>query len=293
MKNLYSTIVLLSCFITVKAQSHEFSGGIGFAQYYGDLNDFNATKSAANLFSDLNTKRFHLSYSLNYRYNFKKMFSLGLGLMHMNLSGADSDNPTVTVGQSEFFRKTRNLNFHSAIYQGFIDARIEPFRTVSKWESEKWVVSPYAGIGIGLFNFNPKTFYNGQEVELQPLMTEGQNPYDLTQICYPASLGLKFYSPSRKFSVSMDFVYTFTNTDYIDDVSTRYANPSSLSSPMAVALADRRPEIDPSGTYSYITNPGEIRGHEKYNDYFLTGQLRLSYYINNTAREHFYKCCGF
>jgi len=54
-----------------------------------------------------------------------------------------------------------------------LDIRYEPFRNPIMWSNPRWFFSPYAGLGIGIFKFNPKTGYNGQEIELQPLTTKG------------------------------------------------------------------------------------------------------------------------
>ena len=136
----------------------------------------------------------------------------------------------LNLSMQAFYRLVRNLDFYTDVNELSGDMRYEPFRNPVIWGNPRWFFSPYAGIGLGIFKFNPKTMYNGTEVELQPLGTEGpNNTYSLTQLSVPISIGLKLNSPNRKYAIGIDFTYHFTNTDYLDDVSTVYADPSSFN----------------------------------------------------------------
>jgi len=289
------------------AESHELNVGVGMAQYFGDLNRTEANSSFLNpVVEGFNLKNYHASYSIGYRYNFKYRFSVGASFYHLQISGYDSDNSSNLSGDRPYYRLVRNLNFRSAVNQGIIDFRYEPLKVEKKWNKGKWLASPYIGVGIGLFAYNPKTTYMGQDVELQPLGTEGQGAtgypakYSLTQICVPAGFGVKFYNPSRKFSLALDINYSYTFTDYLDDVSTNYVNPSvfytnpnntAAQAALADALANRN-LYGRTSAESYITQPGEIRGDPNYNDHFMTGQIKFSYYFN-VMRDAYYRCCGF
>jgi hypothetical protein len=281
-------------------QFQELSLGVGFSYYYGDLNLKNSDNITA-LFSDFfelqNTK---MSYSLGYRYNFQNFLSIGLNLYHMYLSGYDSDNKAIGPNDVAFGRKVRNLSFHTAVNEAFIDLRIEPFRSEKRWEKNKMHISPYLGVGVGFFNFNPKAFnISGREIELQPIGTEGQgvagygSKYSLLQMVIPINAGIRFAPKSRKYSLGIDFNYNHTFTDYLDDVSTTYANPIDMQNAYQVSnpnlyksfleMSDRRP----AGYYQ----TEDKRGNRKDNDFFMTGQVKFSYFIfNNSVKTH-YKCC--
>lgn len=295
-------LVVFSVFIlgNTKAQFQELNAGVGFSYYYGDLNIANTSQSIA-LFGDFfDAKNFKMSYSLGYRYNFEQRFSLGLNLYHMYVSGYDSDNKTTETSGSAYYRKIRNLSFHSTINEGFIDLRFEPFRTTKNWAKNKFHISPYVGGGIGLFMFNPKTFTNsGQEVELQPLGTEGQgiagyaDPYSLLQFTIPLNAGIRFTPKSRNFSLNLDFNYNHTFTDYIDDVSTTYADINDLQS----AYQTTNPSVYALVSELYDRRATEfkspdIRGKSNHDDFFMTGQVKFSYYFNKVSSEY-YKCCDF
>jgi len=166
-----------------------------------------------------------------------------------------------------------------------------------RWNEDNWFISPYIGAGIGVFTFNPKTFYKGQEVELQPLGTEGQGlpggkaKYGLTQMNMPLTLGVKFYNPARTFSVALDATYRYTYTDYLDDVSSVYTDPSGFGlypvsqAALANALHDRAYENFPGVVYG----PGQQRGNTKDNDTYMSLQVKFSYYFLGGIRK-VYNC---
>jgi hypothetical protein len=59
--------------------------------------------------------------------------------------------------------------------------------------------------------------------------------------------------------VGLELAYVKTFSDYVDDVSTTYANPKDLSSPEAIYFSN--PAL---GSTAYI--PGEKRGDPKHKD---------------------------
>jgi hypothetical protein len=277
--------------IQLQAQKHEFTGGIGFAQYYGDLNTINGGATPTSLFTDgLNSKSIKMSYSLGYRYNTPYYLSVGIQLSHLLLRGNDADNKSSQPNDAAFFRLVRNLDFYTDVNELSLDIRYEPFRNPHNWNKPGCFLSPSFGLGVGVFKFNPKTNYQGNEIELQPLGTEGPNKYKLTQFSLPLSVGLKLNSPNRKYAIGLDFTYHFTTTDYLDDVSTIYVDPSLFAGSnevktIATNLADRNLYGQNHPSYGYITSAGSQRGNSKNNDHFLTGQLKFCYYLGRTTRR--------
>lgn len=283
------------------SQFQEINAGVGFSYYYGDLNLVNSARVGALLGDFFDFQNTKMSYSLGYRYHFPSRLSLGLNFHHMYLSGYDNDVKADGPSDASFGRKIRNLSFHTAVNQLFFDFQIEPFRTEKSWGRNKLHISPYIGAGIGLFSFNPKAFNSaGKEVELQPLGTEGQglvgyqNKYSLIQLVIPVNAGVRFTPKSRQYSFSIDFNYNHTFTDYLDDVSTTYANPADVraayqtSNPnlysLVTEMSDKRPTA--------YQQP-DIRGNSKDNDFFMTGQIKFSYFLFNQSINTYYKCCDF
>jgi hypothetical protein len=300
MNKIVFLILILSCKSSF-SQYQEITGGVGFSYYYGDLNinnSDNATALVAEFFELQNTK---MSYSLGYRYNFQNFLSLGFSFYHLYLSGYDFDNKVSGATDGDFARKIRNLSFYTSVNEAFVDLRFEPLRSDRSWNKLKLHISPYIGAGIGLFAFNPRAMTNnGREVELQPLGTEGQGlagyeqKYNLIQLVVPVNMGVRLTPKSRKYSFSLDFNYNYTFTDYLDDVSTTYANPNDLRTAYQTSnlslynllgeMNDRRPAA--------YQQPDK-RGNKENNDFFMTGQVKFSYFIfNNFAKTH-YKCCEF
>ncbi len=137
----------------------------------------------------------------------------------------------------------RNLNFASTISEISLLGELHPLSLVP---SIKLPVSPYILAGIGTFSFSPYTQLNGTKVFLQPLHSEGEgfpetgrSNYKLMQLNVPVGAGLS-YQVSPLFTVKGELIYRFLNTDYLDDVSTTYIDPSLFDkylTPVEASLA--------------------------------------------------------
>ena len=83
---------------------------------------------------------------------------------------------------------------------------------------------------------NPTTHFNNEEINLQPLGTEGQGTslsnkknYSLIQLCIPIGAGIKMTLGKRS-SLSLEFGLRKTFTDYLDDIhADNYVNPDKLA----------------------------------------------------------------
>lgn len=278
---------------------------MGFAYYFGDLNIVNHNRHPFTFITEsFDPKNYKMAYSLSYRYNFKNYFSLGANYNHLYLSGYDSDNKSKQKYDEAWTRLVRNLSFHTAVNSLSLDVRFEYFRTEESWGydnswdySNNWIISPYAGAGLGIFSFNPKTWYQGEEIELQPLGTEGQGikpygqKYSRVGLILPFSLGIRFVEPKRLYSIGIDFTYTYTFTDYLDDVSKRYyvdpavfrANYDPEKAALVTALANRNPESAYPGV---IGSAEDIRGNPSQSDAFLSGQVRFTLFLDALQQRY-------
>jgi hypothetical protein len=190
------------------------------------------------------------------------------------------DSLLKNTAATTFGRYERNLSFKTNIAELQIAAEIYPLflKRYEPDESPYW--SPYFVIGIGLFNFNPRTQLNGYWYYLHPLRTEGQGfdeytgrwPYQLLQVNVPVGIGLK-YELSSVLSARIEIIHRLLFTDYLDDVSTTYIDPALfnlyLPAPQAAVarqVYDRRKE--------YITK-GDQRGNPSRNDAFFSIQVKL------------------
>ncbi|MES2880762.1 MAG: DUF6089 family protein, partial [Bacteroidota bacterium] len=126
-------------------------------------------------------------------------------------------------------------------------------------------------------------------VYLQPLNTEGQGiqgypsqPYKLMQFAIPFGAGIK-YAISDKVHLGLETGLRKTFTDYLDDLSTNYADANDLLAQrgqLSVDLAYRGDEL-PNGDINYPAK-GQTRGGAKYKDYYYFTGLHLTFKLGNS-----------
>lgn len=159
-----------------------------------------------------------------------------------------------SISASEDCIDKRNLTFRSHIYEGalMVEFDFRPFgpgATESQW-------TPYIFGGLGMFHFSPEALYTAADgtvmwVPLQPLCTEGQGttayptrrPYQLLETALPFGVGFRCRL-GKNFSLTAEYGFRKTWTDYLDDVSTTYVGADLLRAEVpdgnvAAALADR------------------------------------------------------
>ncbi len=211
------------------------------------------------------------------------------------LSGKDKN--INTDGVHETFRKERNLDFKSNVWELYTALELFPLMMFNKYDDYDPRLKPYAFAGIGLFNFNPKgslTSTNGTKTwhELHPLRTEGQGmaeyptkkPYNLTQVNIPMGFGLK-YELSDRVNVGTELLYRKTFTDYIDDVSTTYINANYFDTylPAAdAAIARRIHDKVIALTPANRTAPGVQRGNATNNDAYFSTVIKVGIKLGDT-----------
>lgn len=227
--------------------------------------------------------------NLNYKGS-KFNFALHAAAYHMEKWGVRVEISTGSLeGKDSWkkldsFKKTlRNLSYKTSIREATLLFEIQPMNWWKWYKGEMPEITPYALAGIGIFHFNPKTFYKDEWLALQPMQLEGQGfseypkrkMYSLTQVCFPIGLGAK-YDYNWDMSIRLEFLYRFLLTDYLDDVSEARTDVSLYSkymSPEKAALAKdlyvRRWEIEP-GNYK----PTGPRGNQD-RDGYLTFNIKF------------------
>lgn len=247
---------------------------------------------------DTDMKLLRPTFGVFGRYNFGGHFAARIDATFLQVAGDDKLAgkgfvPEIKGGDGAWFRFYRNLSFRSRIFEATLSGEIVPYNFELGGGYQGYsILSPYACIGIGIFNFRPQAQYEGRWVDLQPLHTEGQGmvtgrtPYALTQVNVPIGFGLKWIY-NDTWSLGLEVNHRITFTDYIDDVSTDYVDPQLFfdnfdleTATMATALARRSVEIDPGGANWKTTKPGEQRGDPKDNDSYYTITLRFSYFLD-------------
>ena len=198
-------------------------------------------------------------------------------------------------GGMEEARKVRNSNFRSELREAFVVAEIYPtvfFEADPDGLFRK--VRPYGVIGAGVFHFNPqgRDSKSGEWVYLKPLRTEGQGfeeyperkEYKLTQLNIPMGFGIKYFLSDRA-SISLEVIHRKTFTDYIDDVSTNYVDPTLFYKYLPASQAQLSERMnnktDPSGLASSLFGPGAKRGNPNMNDAYYAFGFKIGIKLNN------------
>jgi len=256
---LVSALLLTSLLSTAQSFHLGLFGGI--SNYQGDLVD----KIYVSRFT---RPAFGISgtYEVSDRVNLRAGFTTG------RIMGYDRYN-------TKTYLQERNLSFESAINEFSLLGEFNVFNLYNiKW-------TPYFFGGIALFRFNPYTYdQNNEKVYLQPLGTEGQGidgydlkPYKLTQVSLPFGAGFKYaFSDNVRLGIEVGIRKTFT--DYLDDVSTNYADEADLLAargPKAVELAYRGDEV-PNGNPLYPEKGAQRGGADQQDVYYFTG-LHLTF----------------
>lgn len=261
---------------------YELGGSIGFMNC---LTDLGGNKGVGKKFiKDLNLGKTNLAGSIFLSAIYQNAIALRI---EATFGQVKSDDAVLSkVKASTFGRYERNLSFRSNITEFMIATELHPLFMFKKYDenNEPPRYSPYLLAGVGFFSFNPQAQANGTWVDLQPLSTEGQGfaeypnrkPYKLQQVNIPVGVGVK-YELNSKINLRAEFVYRILNTDYLDDVSTTYIDPTLYPNYFtgakltnAFLLNDRQYELDPS----HITNPGDQRGNPKNNDAYFSFNIK-------------------
>lgn len=202
-----------------------------------------------------------------------KLFLRGLATIG-NIQGSDKYS-------SSTLKRERNLDFKSRIYDASATLVYDFFNVVEKR------YTPYIFAGISVFHFSPYSYdTSGVMRWLYPLNTEGQGlsqypdrkPYNLNQFSIPFGAGIKF-AVNERVNLGWEFRFNKTFTDYIDDVSTTYADRNALltgkHSQTSVNFAYRGGELK-NGNPNYPV-AGSPRGNPKTKDWYYFSGITISY----------------
>lgn len=268
-----------------------FEGGVSLGTM-NCLTDIGGKPGAGKVFlKDLNWQNTKMSGSvfanLSYRYALSFRLELNAGKI-MAYDSILKNDPS--EGR---YRYRRNLHFKSNISELMLVTELHPLVMLRPGKKVP-ALSPYMAGGIGVFHFNPQAELNGAWVALRDLHTEGQGfteyperkEYALTQLNFPVGAGIRFEC-SAMMNLRFEILHRIILTDYLDDVSTRYIDPTLFQKYLtpdfasnALQLYNRQNEIDPLALA--VTN--EIRGNSNKNDSYFTIQLKLSVVLGREKR---------
>ncbi len=293
-------VTLLSAFLlgnsfaqnTERSAHYEAGITIGPSNFLGDLGG-NQGKGTP-FIKDNNIQMTKLTFGAFLSYHPNELIAARFSVTAGSLEGDDAI--IKSKGGLEEARKIRNSNFRSKLTEGLLMAELYPTTLLEYDETDTYhKFRPYIAAGIGVFHFNPQGTdpYTGAWVALQPLRTEGQGlpeypdkkPYKLTQMNVPFGVGVKYYLTDNV-NLSFEIIHRKTFTDYIDDVSTTYADPAAFYANMPLAeaqLAERMAnKSGPVGSPQYA--PGSKRGTSTNNDSYYTAGFKLGVRLGDGNR---------
>ncbi|MFM9422597.1 MAG: hypothetical protein RIR06_1058 [Bacteroidota bacterium] len=196
-----------------KERSKELVLGLGTAYYLGEVNPY------THFGSDLK-----VAASLGYRNNFNYRWSMRIAASYGNVEAWDKDSQDPWI-------QNRNLNFRNRFYEGSV---LFELNFLNYQIGSNYTISPYLFTGGAIYNMNPEGQYNGFWHSLQPAGTEGQGlegndpVYKLTGFSLPLGAGLK-WNIAGLLGASVEWGVRKTWTDYFDDISTVYEDPTVLA----------------------------------------------------------------
>lgn len=181
------------------------------------------------------------SWDLDYRIQAHPHYAFHLGYSEGSLEANDAQSTWIERQQRNFHVQTPFRSLQARMEVDFFPQRIPSF---------SFQHSPYLFAGMGLMTFEPRGYYQGEWIALQPLGTEGQgtsvNPearYATRARTLPFGLGWRA-QVNAMWVVTMEATWTQTTSDYLDDVHGRYADVSVIQENYGDAAAYF---ADPSG----------------------------------------------
>lgn len=213
------------------------------AQGYVNRTELGIYGGGSYYIGDLNPDRHFVdsrpSFGIIYRRNLTLRHSLRFTAFYGEVTANDAD---ATLEQ----QVNRNLSFKSSLFELAVGYEINLFKyNISNMDNP---ISPYFFYQIAYTRMNPTAEYEGSEVALQPLGTEGQGTsasskgrYNLNQLTVPLGIGVKMNIKDR-LAISVEYGIRKTFTDYLDDASGDYVDQDILraeNGPLAADLSDR------------------------------------------------------
>lgn len=235
--------------------------GAGVANYFGDLVQYNRFFSQAGY-----------AFSAGVSYTFTNHLGAVIEAGMQMVKAADRNNSGIQY-------KERNLSFKSTVYD--LSGMVE----LSLLNMKKYPFTPYLQAGAGIMFFNPyANDASGKRQYLRELGTEGQGLaaypsrkiYNKNAVIFPAGFGFK-YAAGKKMILQLDFIYKFTRTDYLDDVSLdSYPDKALLDAknPTTAKFTWRGNEV---GGQAYPANLSLPRGNPHNKDGYYSTRFKIAF----------------
>lgn len=265
--------LFLSC--GLKAQFYEIGAQLGVSTYLGDL----APKVDMTSIGAIQP-----AFSVYGRSSLMDGINARLSISRLAIEGNDEN-------ADDFPRMQRNLSFRSTIYEVGLSFEVFPLSGLeSRFLS---IFQPYFHGGGALYFHNPQAELDGAWYDLQPLRTEGQGtsfapdtePYSRSGFAVPFGIGLAIFLEDNV-TIGLDINFRKTFTDYLDDVSTEFADPRILANELgelAATLSNRNAELGADAAIDF--RPGSKRGDPENQDWYIFGGITIGIVIDDGGRS--------
>jgi hypothetical protein len=201
----------------------------------------------------------------SYRYN--ERFSFHGTLNYVGLSGDDADNSYI-----------RNLSFYTHVVELNTGVTWD-FVKYNKMYRRRAMVTPYANAGLGLIYFTPTAELDGKNYALADYQTEGVDYSRIAALWYLGG-GLRLKATAQ-LDISLEAMFRFTFTDYIDDLSQNYADDLGTTSDQIRQALSMRME---GRTYEELA--GGTRGGPDVDDIYFVMGIRAEYTFRVTKQRY-------
>lgn len=254
--------------------SSTFLSDLGGKDYYGSNDP-----------TDIDFRKIRYAIGTGIQYNLPKGFSFGLDAFYTRVTADDAE--------TNWDRRVRKLKVRTDIFE--TSFKIE--YTIP--ENGGALRGFYANVGGGISFFQPMNESNGIWYKLRPLGTEGQlidpnqEVYKKYSPVIPFGFGKKFYLRNGMM-LAMDISLRKSFTDYLDDVSGKYADINAIdesSGPLAAYFSN--PAAGDFHEGNPVGRTGVDRGESSNLDnYFLFG-FKLQIPLNGGRGGNYNTSCSF
>lgn len=231
-----STVVFLCFMVMGMSYAQQYNLGIGVragaSNFLGDIGSGNLARG---FIYNMELRDTRWSTGVYSRYRFSDLFVVQASFDYSRIQGTDANSANRA-------RLGRNLNFKNDLFQLSAKLEMHPrFLSITdvgyRWKYQmNYQTYFFAGVG-GTFH-SPKTKYNGVNVNLRPLRTEGVK-YSRAVLTLPFGGGF-YFTYRRIHRFDFEYAWNWTFTDYLDDISSYYVDPSQMApDELAPILANR------------------------------------------------------
>jgi len=271
----------------VSANAQRYNLGVGIkAGVTNFLGDIGGGDLARGFLMNMQMKETRWAIGPAVSYRFHPLFGVEGNINYFRLGGEDADCENYArLGRNLSFRNDAwDFNAKLMWYPQILSISDVGYRGVYELDYHT-----YFFVGLGGVLSTPKAEYNGDWVKLRKLMTEGEK-YSPFSLIVPIGGGL-FFTYKRYHRIGFELSWNLTMTDYLDDISKYYVDPSVMgSNPLAPSLANRYDAgiYGIPGAEQY--GPGSPRGYSERklnNDNYIL--MTFSYYRQFRTKNSFYR----